>query len=91
MDDWAESDLAWELADAIGPLLADRDRTQLYAVIGSGESYTAIATMLQILARQSWPITAELITQLTGWLDAYAHSDDAPRLQEMLTAITLLR
>ena len=47
MDDWAESDLAWELADAISPLLADRDRAQLYAIIGSGESYIAIDTVLQ--------------------------------------------
>ena len=41
MDDWAESDLAWELADVICPLLADLDRAQLYATIGSGESFTA--------------------------------------------------
>lgn len=47
MDAWAESDLAWELADVISPLLADRDRAQLYATIGSGESYTAIDTALQ--------------------------------------------
>jgi hypothetical protein len=62
VNDWAESDLAWELADAISPLLADRDRAQLYATIGSGESYTAIDTVLQTIAHQSLPIPAELIT-----------------------------
>ena len=56
VDDWAESDLAWELADAISPLLADRDRAQLYATIGSGESYTAIDTVLQTMAHQSLPV-----------------------------------
>lgn len=91
MDDWAESDLAWELADAISPLLADRDRDQLYATIGSGESYTAIDTVLQTVAHQSLPIATELITKLTDWLDAYAHSDDAPRLHELLHAIKSLR
>ncbi len=91
MDHWAESDLAWELADAISPLLADRDRDQLYATIGSGESYTAIDTVLQTVAHQSLPIATELITKLTDWLDAYAHSDDAPRLHELLHAIKSLR
>ena len=62
MDDWAESDLAWELADAISPLLADRDRAQLYAIIGSGESYIAIDTVLQTMAHQSLPIATELVT-----------------------------
>jgi hypothetical protein len=91
VDHWAESDLAWELADAISPLLADRDRDQLYATIGSGESYTAIDTVLQTVAHQSLPIATELITKLTDWLDAYAHSDDAPRLHELLHAIKSLR
>ena len=53
VNDWAESDLAWELADAISPLLADRYRAQLYDTIGSGESYTAIYTVLQTIAHQS--------------------------------------
>jgi hypothetical protein len=91
VNDWAESDLAWELADAISPLLADRDRAQLYATIGSGESYTAIETVLQTIAHQSLPIPAELITKLINWLGAYAHSDDAPRLHELLHAIKSLR
>jgi hypothetical protein len=42
VDDRAESDLAWELADAVGRRVSDRQRTQLYAAIGSGDSYTAI-------------------------------------------------
>ena len=56
VDDWAESDLAWELADAISPLLAECDRAQLYATVGSGESYTAIDTVLQTMAHQSFPV-----------------------------------
>ena len=91
MDDWAESDLAWELADAISPLLGEGDRVQLYSTIGSGESYTAIETVLQTMAHQRLPIPTEFIPKLTGWLDAYAHSDDAPRLRELLQTIKSLR
>jgi hypothetical protein len=91
MDDWAESDLAWELADAISPLLGERDRVQLYATIGSGESYTAINTLLQTMAHHRLPIPTEFIPKLTGWLDAYAHSHDASRLRELLHVIKSLR
>jgi len=83
--------LAWELADAISPLLGERDRFQLYAAIGSGETYTAIDTLLQTMAHQSWPIPPELIAKLNDWLDAYAQSDDAHRLDELIRAIKSLR
>jgi SAM-dependent methyltransferase len=91
VDDWAESDLAWELADAISPRLTDRDRAQLYATLGSGDSYTAIDTVLQTMAHQSSPIAPELVAKLTDWLDAYTNNDDAPRLRELLRAIRSLR
>jgi len=91
VDDWVESDLAWELADAISPLLGEGDRVQLYGAIGSGDSYTAIETLLQNMAHLRLPIPTEFIPKLTGWVDAYAHSDDAPRLRELLRAIKSLR
>ena len=91
MGDWTESDLAWELADAISPLLAERDRAQLYGAIGSGDSYTAIDTLLQTMAHQRLAIPTEFVPKLNGWLDAYVHSDDAPRLRELLHAIKSLR
>lgn len=91
MDDWTESDLAWELADAISPQLTDRDHAQLYAMIGSGESFTAIDIALQTVTRQGLSIPTELETRLANWLDAYTHSNDAPRLRELLCAIESLR
>lgn len=91
VDDRAESDLAWELADAVCPLLADHDRDQLYATIGSGDSYRAIDTVLQTMLAASWPLSPELIAKVTNWLDAYTHSDEAPRLRELLDAIRSLR
>jgi hypothetical protein len=59
MDDWAESNLAWKLADAISASLPYCERAQLYAVIGSGDSYTALRTMLRSLARDAVPVVRQ--------------------------------
>ena len=86
MDDRAESDLAWELADAVSSLLTDRDRNRIYAAIGSGECYAAIDTALQTMAQRRASMPAELTAKLTDWLGAYAYSADAPRLHGLLRA-----
>lgn len=91
VDNWAESELAWELADAINHLLADRDRSQLYVTIGSGDSYGAIETALQTMAHHDLSVPAELIAKLANWLDAYAHSRDVLRLHELLRALIVAR
>jgi len=87
VDDPAESDLAWELADIISNALPGPDRAHLYAIIGSGDSYTAIEVALQTITRHSLPLPATLINRITTWLEAYAHSDDGPRLQELVHII----
>jgi len=87
VDDRAESDLAWELADAIGRRVSDRQRTRLYAAIGSGDSYTAIDLAMQALVRLGLSISTALVIKLASWLDAYAHCGDASRLHELLDII----
>jgi hypothetical protein len=79
-----------ELPDAISPLLDDHDRHQLYATIGSGDSSTGIETALQTMRHQSWPLPHALISKLNDWLYAYTHSDDAPRLHELIRSIESL-
>jgi hypothetical protein len=76
VDDRAESDLAWELADAVSPMLADPDRAQQYATVGSCESYTAIDALLQIITYQSLPVPAELISKTHQLARRLAHSGE---------------
>jgi hypothetical protein len=87
MDQWAESDLAWELADTLGRLLPDHDRAAIYAAIGSGYSYTAITTLMQASARSGYALPPRVVDRLADWLDAYTHSNDAARLLQLLNAI----
>lgn len=87
VDDWAETDLAWELAEIACLLIPDRDRTEVYTAIGAGDSYAAIRTLLKTIDRASVPVSPALLTRLADWLNVYAHHHDAPRLHEMLDSI----
>ena len=87
VDEWAESDLAWELADTLGALLPDRDRAAIYATIGAGDSYTAITTLVHVSARSGYALPARLVNKLAEWLHAYTDSNDAARLVQSLNAV----
>jgi len=87
VDDWAETDLAWELAEIACLLIPDCDPTQVYTAIGAGYRYAAIETLIKAIDRASVPIPPALVARLDDWLNAYAHHDQAPRLHEMLHSI----
>jgi hypothetical protein len=88
VDYWAESDLAWELAEAIDSLIPHGDRAGIYGNIGAGHSYTAICALLEIAVYAKAPVSPELAGRLVGWFDAYAYNDHASRLLELLDAVT---
>jgi hypothetical protein len=90
MNDWAQCDLVWELAEETGLALTDRDRAFLLAVIGAGHSFTVIDTLLQIITHQRRTVSVELIDTIAEWVRGYADSDHAARLYGLLIAITHL-
>jgi hypothetical protein len=87
MNDWAQCELAWELADETSLALADRDRAFLLAVIGAGHSFTVIETLLQIIIHQRRSVSVELADKIAEWVRGYADSDHAARLYGLLIAI----
>jgi hypothetical protein len=87
VDNWAETDLAWELAEIACLLMPDRDRIEVYTAIGAGYSYTAIGTLLRTIDREDVAISAVLAARLADWLSAYAHHRDALRLHKILDSI----
>jgi hypothetical protein len=91
VDYWAETDLAWELAGAVAPRIPNRDSAELYAAIGAGDAYTGLVKLLEIVVSTRVPLGPELVIRIADWLDAYTHSDDGPRLRELLATISTLR
>jgi hypothetical protein len=86
MQDWAESELAWDLADTLGRQLSEDSRSAIYAAIGAGNAYAAIVTLLQTNASDTNPLSRPLVDRLGHWLDAYGYSADAPRLRRLLAS-----
>lgn len=86
MEDWAENDLAWEIATWASRNTAARDPDELYTTIGAGDSYAAISMLLETIARAGVPMPPRLVTQIRAWLEAYAHHHDAARLHALLDA-----
>lgn len=87
MNCWWESDLAWELADAIAGLIPDPDQTNVYATIGAGNPAAAINALVETIVSARLPVSAKLVSRLVGWLHAYAQTDDGPRLYGLLESI----
>lgn len=82
MQDWAEAELAWDLAEALGRRLAEDSPAQIYAAIGAGNAYAAIVTLL--LTNAGDTLSPPMADRLGAWLEAYRYSADAPRLRSLL-------
>jgi len=90
VDLWAETDLAWDLAEVAGLHIPDWNRTDVFAAIGGGDSYAAIGTLMEAILHASVPMSPALIARIVLWLDAYAYHADGPRLREIVYAIRSL-
>jgi len=90
VDDVAETQLAWDLAELAGSHISERDRTDVHTAIGGGDCYAAIGTLLKTIVRARVPVPSTLAARINDWRAPYAHHVDAPRLNELLTAISVL-
>jgi hypothetical protein len=90
VDDIAETQLAWDLAELAGTHISERDRTDVHTAIGGGDCYAAIGRLLETIVRARVPVPVTLAARINDWRAPYAHHADALRLNELLTAISLL-
>ena len=90
VDDNAETQLAWDLAELASRHISERDRTDVHTAIGGGDCYAAIGTLLKTIVRARVPVPGTLAARIDDWRAPYAHHADAPRLNELLTAISSL-
>ncbi|MGZ3382690.1 MAG: hypothetical protein ACXVBB_20840 [Isosphaeraceae bacterium] len=87
MEDWAETDLAWDLAEIAGFHIPEPDRSAVFTAIGAGDCYMAIDALLETIVQASVPVPPSLVARIGDWLNAYLHHAEARRLCELISAI----
>jgi hypothetical protein len=87
VDNRAETDLAWDLAEIAGFHIPEPDRAAVFTAIGAGDCYTAINALLETIVQVSVPVPPSLVARIGDWLNAYIHHAEAPRLYELINAI----
>jgi hypothetical protein len=90
VDDIAETQLAWDLAELASLHISERDLTDVHTAIGGGDCYAAIGTLLKTIVRARMPVPFTLAARINDWRAPYAYHVDALQLNELLTAISLL-
>jgi hypothetical protein len=90
VDDNAETQLAWDLAELASLHISEHDRNDVHTAIGGGDCYAAIGTLLKAIVRARVPVPSTLAARISDWRAPYVNHVDAPRLNELLTAISSL-
>lgn len=87
VQEWAEADLAWQLAELVAGRLSDVSRTAIFAELGAGESYPVIVKLLETSVHDRVPVPPQLVARLHEWLHSYRGGEDEPRLRALLDRI----
>jgi hypothetical protein len=87
MQEWAETDLAWQLAELVAGRLSAVERSAIFAELGAGESFQGIVKLLETSVQARVFVPPEVLATLHEWLESYRGSEDEPRLRALLDRI----
>ena len=79
-----EVELAWALADAAKPQLNARERNDVFAAIGAGETFAAIRVLLKSVATKKICVRPDLAQQCVSWLDSYVGHEHENFLRHLI-------
>lgn len=87
VQEWAEADLAWQLAELVAGRLSAVKRSAIFAQLGAGESHRVIVKLLDTSVQARVSVPREVLATLHEWLQSYRGSGDEPRLRAPLDRI----
>lgn len=67
--------LGWELADHLGRRLNNKERTAVFADLGSGDDEAALHRLIYIVAENRYPLPATISEELDDWVCAHDAQD----------------
>jgi hypothetical protein len=83
--------LAWSLAEACNHCLDPAERCNIYVVLGSGDTRTAISRLVMAAARQPVTLSPEVAAALREWWTAHDGSRLTANLSGVLIDLLTLR
>jgi hypothetical protein len=83
----SEARLAWALADAVSVCFSAKDHLGIYAMLGAGETYSAIERLLGIAVSNRYPLPTRLISAVAAWLDCYIGIESEPTTRDLLNHV----
>lgn len=84
MENWAEGDLALELATAAEPILSEGERSRVFMSIGADDPLAAIECLLDALVAADVRLPDALVARVRHWHTAYAGHPRQARIVELI-------
>lgn len=79
--------VAWLLAEELGDRLREPERAAIYCALGSGDTYRAVAVMMELATSTNVPVAPNVVTQLHIWLDGYRATGIEPRMRGLINTL----
>jgi hypothetical protein len=79
----AELRLAWDLADAVAPLINKQKKSAMYAELGAGDTRAVIEKLLRTVTAGGHVLSLPLLARVHAWLGGYAGSEWEPAVREL--------
>ena len=83
----SQHELAWDLAQLLGHLLNQIERTTMYMTLGAGETYQTIAMLLRLALNKHILLTRELIDDIERWLRGYVGTDEEVEIRVLIDGL----
>jgi hypothetical protein len=83
----SQHELAWALAQLLGPRLNQIERTTIYVTLGVGETYQTIAVLLRRALDKRILIAAELIDDIERWLRGYLGTEQEVEMRVLIDGL----
>ncbi|MHA3020694.1 hypothetical protein ACXPWS_10525 [Mycobacterium sp. BMJ-28] len=79
--------VAWQLAEQLAERISAQDRAAMYCSLGCGDTFDALADIIQLVIDYHESVIPGVICELHGWLNGYRGNRDEPRVRAMIHAI----
>jgi hypothetical protein len=79
-----ETNLAWALIETVRPRLNARECSDVFVVIGAGDTFAGIRRLFKLVVAKQIPLHADLVHRCSTWLDTYSSHEEEQHLRRLV-------